>query len=253
MRSNLVMILFASMLVSGISHARAEADCLKVLTEEFAPFNFVEKGKVTGFSVEIVEHLIKKTGQCIQRDKILVWPWKRAYREALEQNNVMLFTTTRSAEREDLFKWDGPLYPREQFLFKLKANKNIKIKSLADARKYKALVTGRSANYEFLLKNGFEPDINLVVANHTGSKVKMFLSGRGDIAYFLPIEIAYLLKRRNLSYQTIERLDVGQGKLYYYIAFSKGVSDEIVEKFQHAFDAMKTDGTYETILNKYMK
>ncbi len=79
----------------------------------------------------------------------------------------------------------------------------------------------------------------------------MFLSGRADIAFFLPIEIAYQLKKRK-SLQTVEKLDIGQGKLYYYLAFNIKTSDEIVLRFQRAFDSMQTDGTYETILNEYM-
>jgi len=52
---------------------------LKVLTEDFAPFNYVENDMITGFTVEIVEELIKKAGVSIERGKILLWPWKRAY------------------------------------------------------------------------------------------------------------------------------------------------------------------------------
>lgn len=235
------------------SPTHIEAACLKVLTEEMPPFNYVEEGKVTGFSVKIVEQLIATTGVCIERDKILFWPWKRAYQAALEETNVMLFTTTRSPAREDLFKWVGPLYPREQVLFKLKANKGIHISSPEDAQKYKVLATNKSANYEFLIENGFESGKNLVTVNKVDSKIKMFLSGRADIAFFLPIEIAYHLKQRNLSYQTVEKLPVGQGRLYYYLAFNKGVSDETITTFQNALDIMKANGTYATILSDYMK
>jgi polar amino acid transport system substrate-binding protein len=244
-------MLLSCLLVFGVLHEKVEAGCLKVLTEDYAPFNYVEQGKLTGFSVKIVEHLIKTTGVCIERDKILFWPWKRAYQAALNEPNVMLFTTTRNPDRENLFKWVGPIYPREQWLFKLKARKDILITSLEDAKKYKTVATNNAANYEFLIKNGFEPGQNLITTNFADSKIKMFLSGRADIAFFMPIEIAFQLKKRK-SLQMVERIDVGQGKLYYYLAFNIKTPGEIISKFQNAFDAMKTDGTYETILNEYM-
>jgi polar amino acid transport system substrate-binding protein len=240
-------------LVLWIILQTAQAECLKVITEEHAPFNYIEDGKVTGFSVKIVEHLISATGVCLDRGKILYWPWQRAYLAALSEPNVMIFTTTRSPARESLFKWVGPIYQREQRLYKLKIRKDIHIASLADAIKYQAVATKKSANYDFLVKNGFSPGVNLISANYTDSKFNMFLSGRGDIAFFLPIEIRFLLRQKGIPTQDVEKLNIKQGDLYYYLAFSKKTPDAIIVRFQQALDAMKADGQYKMILNEYMK
>lgn len=85
--------------------ANIEAVELNVLTENFVPFNYMENNEITGFTAEIVDILLEKTGIQPWRGKILLWPWKRAYQTALEEDNVLLFTTTRTPERETLFKW----------------------------------------------------------------------------------------------------------------------------------------------------
>jgi polar amino acid transport system substrate-binding protein len=41
-------------------------------------------------------------------DNIKVVPWAREYLMLQTQANIALFSTTRIAERESLFKWVGP-------------------------------------------------------------------------------------------------------------------------------------------------
>ena len=36
------------------------SDTIKILTEEFPPYNFTEQGKLTGFSTEVVEAVLKE-------------------------------------------------------------------------------------------------------------------------------------------------------------------------------------------------
>ncbi len=226
---------------------------LQVLTEDFVPFNYMENGKITGFTVEIVEMLLDKTEIQPEGGKILMFPWKRAYKMALEGDNVLLFTTTRTTEREDLFRWVGPIYPREQWIFKLKKRKDIQIDSLEDAKRYTIVATRESANHKFLIKHGFELGKNLYTTGRWDTKIKLLLAGRVDLASYIPLELAYRLRQIGKEYDMVDPLFVASGELWYPLAFSKEISDEVVEQFQHALDAMKQDGTYDALLEKYMK
>ncbi len=226
---------------------------IKVLTEDYAPFNYMENGKLTGFTTKIVELLLKKTEIQSVRGKILLWPWKRAYQTALEKGNVLLFTTTRTPEREDLFKWVGPIYPREQWIFKLKERTDIQVDSLEDAQQYTIVDVEDSANYQFLLKHGFEPGKNLLTTNTWDSKIKMLLAGRVELASYIPLELAYRLRQIGKNYDLVEPLFLASGDLWYYLAFSTGTPDEVVDRFQQALDAMKHDGTYDALLETHMQ
>ncbi len=226
---------------------------LKVITEDFAPFNYVEKGAVTGFTTEIVRTLIEKTGVRIARDKILFWPWKRAYQAALSEENVLLFTTTRTPKREALFKWVGPIYPRQQWMFRLGSRTDIKARDLESARRYKVAEVEDSANYQTFVKNGFVPGKNLVLVNTWNSKINMLLAGRVDMASFLPLEFAHRMRLLGKEFNMLERMFLVSGEFKYFLAFSRGTPDSAVTAFQQAYDGMKADGSYDRILKKYMK
>ena len=77
-----------------------------IMSEELSPFNHTEDGKVTGFSSEIVLEICERVGHA---KTIQVMPWARAYKSILNEDNKVLFSTTRTANREDLFKWVGPI------------------------------------------------------------------------------------------------------------------------------------------------
>lgn len=242
------MILTVCLLVS-----RLEAQEIKVLTEDYAPFNYLENGQVTGFSTQIVELLLEKTGVRPVRGQILLWPWKRAYQAALEEANVLLFTTTRTPQREKLFKWVGPIYPRHQWLYKLKHRTDIQINSIDQARQFKIAEIENAANYQFLVKQGFLPGKNLFSTHTWDSKIKMWLAGRTDLALYTPIEVAYRLRQIGMTYDRIEPLFLASGDQQYFLAFSKGTADALVEAFQASLDLIKKDGGYAELLKKYMR
>lgn len=236
-----------------LTSANIEAVELKVLTEDFVPFNYMENDEITGFTTEIVEILLEKTEIQPERGKILLWPWKRAYQTALEEDNVLLFTTTRTPEREDLFKWVGPIYPREQWMFTLKERSDTQITTLEEAKHYTIVEVEDSANYQFFVKHGFEPGKNLLTTNTWESKIKMLLAKRVELASYIPLELAYRLRQIGENYDVVEQLFLVSGEFQYYLAFSLGTPDAIVEQFQHALDAIKQDGTYQRLLEKYME
>ncbi len=233
--------------------ADMEAAELKVLTEDLVPFNFMENNEVTGFTTEIVERLLEKTKIKPERGKILLWPWKRAYQTALEEKNVLLFTTTRTPEREKLFKWVGPIYPRQQWIFKLVERSDIRIDSLDESKRYKIVEVENSANYQFFVKHGFEPGKNLMTTNTWKSKINMLIAGRVDLASYIPLELGFRLKQIGKKHALVEKLFLVSGDLQYYLAFSRETPDDIVKRFQGELDAMKKDGTYNKLLDKYTK
>lgn len=249
-RITLMLVGCALLLVCGAEGAATE---LKVLTEDYIPFNYLDDGELTGFTTDIVEILLEKTGIRPERGKILLWPWKRAYQTALEEANVLLFTTTRTPERDALFQWVGPIYPRDQWIFKLNARADIQIDSLEAAQRYTIVDVEDSANYQFLKQQGFEPGRNLLTANTWESKLKMFLAGRVDLVSYVPLELASRLRQIGRRYDLVEPLFVASGDLWYYLAFSRGTPVEVVEQFQQALDAMKADGTYDALLAHYMQ
>lgn len=82
------------------------AEPLQLYTEEYPPLNFSQAGKPAGLGVEVVEEILRRTGQ---QASIEVVPWARGYQATLSQPNTGLFVAMRTEEREQLFKWVGPI------------------------------------------------------------------------------------------------------------------------------------------------
>ena len=89
-----------------VSPVRAE-NSVRIFTEDFAPFGYIEHGHLTGVGPDIVTAMSKALTD--NGAQIEVLPWKRAYANVLNEKNTALFSMTRIQEREDLFRWVGPL------------------------------------------------------------------------------------------------------------------------------------------------
>ena len=127
-------ILLAISVVLFSSQAFAD-NSIRLMTEEFAPYQFYEGAGnnriITGISIEIVQAIQKQIGNS---DAIKVLPWSRALKLLAKKKNSALFSTARTPEREDTYKWVGPLAKLEIVFFK-KTGSNVSFKSMEGAKK----------------------------------------------------------------------------------------------------------------------
>jgi len=239
----LKVFIVTGLLLAAVS---SEAQDIKIVTEDFPPYNYEEKGEITGLSTAVVRAVLKEIGtDC----NISLYPWAKAYNTALEQENVLIYSILRISEREKLFKWVGELAVSEMYFFKMKQRNDIKINSLDDAKKYVIGVTRETAPHQYLADKGFELK---EVDSRDELSIRKLVNGRIDLMPYY--EIPFLYKVRNMGY------DAGQfEKVYFlkdaseklYMAFGAKTSDKIVEKFAKGLEKIKADGTYDAILKKY--
>ncbi|PHV09590.1 substrate-binding periplasmic protein [Chitinimonas sp. BJB300] len=135
--------LFATLL--GMSAGAAHA--LTLTTEDYPPFNMFEQKKVVGISTDIVQEAAKRAGVPVT---IQLLPWERALSMAKSDADTCVYSAVRTAEREKLFKWIGPLTTDEISLFAL-TDSPIKLSSIADAKKYKVGAYNGDAYGDYLL------------------------------------------------------------------------------------------------------
>lgn len=149
----ILTILFAIMglEISPCYGNESEQVKLQIITEDFAPFNFRSKeGKITGQSTEIVQEILSRLNLKID---IHLMPWNDGYELALSEPDVVLYSTFRTTEREELFQWVGPI-GSDEYVFYALNNSNLSINSLEDAKKISAIgVVQDDARHQFLEKN----------------------------------------------------------------------------------------------------
>jgi len=237
-----VFVIMASLFLYSV-HPVLSAE-LTILTENLPPLNYLRNDVLVGPSVEIVKEIQRRVGS---HEQIRVFPWARAYRMALEDENVVLFGMTHTKVRQDKFKWVGPLAKKRDILVAKKGS-GIKINSLEDAKKVKRIGTLRDDTRGRLLeKHGFT---NLEPVSDEQKNAKKLVLGRIDLWAYKKPGLKTVCELAEVDYNEIEEV-YHLREIDVSIAFSKKTSDSIVQKWRNAFNEMIADGTMMQIRNKW--
>src|SRR4030043_1819203 len=93
---------------------------LRIITEVYPPYNFVDKNNnVTGQSTEIVQAILEKNGT---QAAIEVMPLSEGLALAQKGPKVVLYSLNRTPQRENLFKWVGPIGNYEEAFYAKKGS-----------------------------------------------------------------------------------------------------------------------------------
>ncbi|WP_159084754.1 substrate-binding periplasmic protein [Dongshaea marina] len=173
----LLLICVIALLSSSPSQAN-NLDKLGYITEQYAPFNYVdEKGDTRGLAVDILRKVWGKLG--VKQQDIRVLPWARGYYLTLQKPNTVLFSTTRIDSRESLFKWACPIaYLRVVLVAKKSAD--ISLESLDDLSKYRLVAVRADVGEQMLLERGVD-DTKIHLANQLDNAFKMLERDRMDL------------------------------------------------------------------------
>src|SRR4030042_1687991 len=132
---------------------------LRIITEVYPPYNFVDKNNtVTGQSTEIVQAILEKTST---QAAIEVMPLSQGLALAEKGPRVVIYSLNRTPQREDLFKWVGPIGNYEQAFYAKKgsgvaAMVTTFFSQLEDAQKVEKIgVYKGDSGAQFLLSQGF--------------------------------------------------------------------------------------------------
>lgn len=237
----LILLLFAATKVSSQE--------LVVLTEEDPPYSQTGKdGKPTGFGVDVVKEIQHRLGG--KQVPITIQPWARVYWAAVHgRPNVIAFTMSRTKERENLFQWVGPLIENKWVIVAPKSAK-LRLSSLDDAKKLRSIgnVRGYAAT-NYLTAQGFK---NLdQVSERKKNPIKL---DAHRISAFVSADCSYTneISGVGLKSDDYEIVLTFSSSVPMYIAFSKSTDAKLVESWQSTLDAMKKDGSFSKMLNKWL-
>ncbi|OZG72249.1 amino acid ABC transporter substrate-binding protein [Hahella sp. CCB-MM4] len=261
MRSRLngwLFALFCALLLAPqIQAATDPTHGLRFMTEDYPPFNYVDHGRLTGISVDLLEQIFAKLGSTKTREDVMVHPWARGYHTIMTVPNTVLFVMTRNPKREGLVRWVGPVAASPIVLLARK-DRHLKVNSLADVAEY-SVVAIKSDIADLVLDDHNIPAKNRQVVPYPDIAARMLNSRRIDMWSYGHLAALWLLKQEGAKTDEFEVVwDFGSAGDNYY-AFHKDTPDAVINAFQKALDSLKTDdngdgiSTYQTILNKYMR
>ncbi|WP_301664293.1 transporter substrate-binding domain-containing protein [Methanoculleus frigidifontis] len=218
---------------------------LNLYAQDFPPYSFVdEDGAVTGQSTEIAREIARRLNENVT---IEVAPWAEGYRAALSEPDTGLYPIVRTAEREPLFLWAGPIGTYE-YVFYAKNGSAISAVSLDAVRKAGAVgVVQDDVRHQYLVENGVT---NLALYADDTAAVRALMNGTVDL----------WLGSSNTASETALAAGIDPASLMpvypvkedeLYIAFNNRTPAAVVEAWQATLSAMKRDGSYDAILAEY--
>lgn len=228
---------------------------VRVMTEEFPPYNYKADGRLQGVSVETLLHIVNQTRYSLSLDDIQLVPWARGARFTENKANHMLFSVARIKERERLFKWVGAIDEITIAIMALK-DRNIILESLADVKKYRLGVTEDMAPLKILLAEGLDRSELIKVRQHE-QNIKKLLNGRIDLFCYDVATNDYLMRKMDLDPSKVEVVYIVKKTALYY-AFHKDTDDQLIEELNAALKKFKAEdkvtekSQYDLILEKYV-
>ena len=226
-----------------------------LLTEDFSPFNYRDKGKTTGIAVDLLKHMFEISGMEFNEKDIILDKWSSSFSRAVTDSNSILFSTTRLPAREDLFKWIGPIMTSKIAIISKKRN-NIKISSATDLSKYK-IATPKNAAPEKLFENMGGSLSNVVRVSTPLQTHRLLEYDRIDAFVGDSIPFLSFLQENNLNVDDYEIvLTLKKGELYF--SANRAMNPEIISKLQNALNLMKKvnpdtkKSIYGEVVSKYM-
>ncbi len=220
---------------------------IKLMTEVFPPFQYKHQGNTIGISTDIVNAIQKE----LKIDnKIEVILWSKALTIVDSKKNTAIFSMLRTPERENKYKWVGPLSSMKLVFFKKKGS-DITLNTIEDAKKVTSIgVTKGVANYEMLTSQGFT---NLEIIDNAEDEVNIKKLVDGSIALWPTLLKAgfYNARLQGLvgEIEPIENVVAFSGDLY--IAFNIQTDDKIILKWQNALNKLQKNNTIENITKRY--
>jgi polar amino acid transport system substrate-binding protein len=222
------------------------ADPYQIVTEEWAPYNYTENKQLTGMTTEVVRAIMALTGD---RFDLIVLPSMRSTKVLKSRPKTILFSMFRTADREPLYKWVGPIAEESIYAYQLSSAAPLHaLEQLKGAPQITTRIAGLIPNT--LQAQGF----NNLDKSATGSEqlYLMLLAGRTDIIVGdTPAGVAYYSRQLSIAPGTLRRIPVELYRSSLYIAFSRDSEDSVVEAWAQALEQLRLSGELERIQHRY--
>ncbi len=218
---------------------------ISIFTERNPPQNLIDSlGNLKGSSVDMVRAMMDEMGVDYP---ITSTSWDIAFSQIQFVPNAMTFSTARTAARESLYKWVGPIC-KKSYVFYVRAESNITITTAEDAKTLESVgtITGW-ATQEELTELGFT---NVVTRDEAWEVLEALCNGEVECAVLNDIGIQYLLTKIGRTAEDI-RQEATLSSAETYLAFSVDTDKKYIDEWQEAYETIVANGKLLEIWNDW--
>lgn len=225
-------LLFLSLALWIWGHAQA-GEPITFYTEEYPPYNFInDKGEIDGISTRLLQEALASVDRPV---RFRVVPWARAFSEAKLRPGNCVYSTARTAEREPMFQWVGPLVKTEWAAFAL-PERNIKADTLEDLKGLRVGGFHEDAISIYVAQHGIE----MINASRDSENLKRLTSGLIDVWVTGPDVAGTVAGSAGVRLErlfTFRRSEI-------YLACHKSIPASFLEQLQARLTEVKEEGRY---------
>ncbi|WP_221800888.1 substrate-binding periplasmic protein [Oceanobacter mangrovi] len=225
--------------------ASADDTRLYLFTNQYPPYNMTVDGTpyahkaedIEGMCTTIVKRMLANTSIDYTM-KLRNWSFGLDRVERLKNHGI--FCTIRSAEREHMFKWVGPITYMTGALF-ARPDSEIKLKSVEDAKKYKIGGLKGDSFTNFFKDKGYNLSI---VAD---DRENPYLLEQGTIDLWVSDVLTGPYKAADTTNMGEVKKVISFMKTPVYLAMNPETPDSIIKTLQKQIDLLRQSGAVQQI------
>ncbi|MFG6430048.1 substrate-binding periplasmic protein [Roseateles sp. LYH14W] len=220
------------------------------ITENLPPLNYQDDQGPQGFSVELLRLMAAQAGLNLE---LQVLPWARAVQMAEASANSVLFSLTRTPEREAQFQWVGPIARRRILIYRLASRSDLQLQHLDELGGARIGVVRDSAADRNLQAAGLRPGIELEQGLDDATNMRKLLAGRMEYITLLDWAAAWNLRQLQLPYDTLRAVMEQDAARSYFYGLRPDADPALVQSLQAALERLRRDGRYERLRLRYFR
>ncbi|MFZ6771601.1 substrate-binding periplasmic protein [Undibacterium sp. SXout7W] len=223
--------------------AWTQAENIKLIIQEFAPFSHtdIKNGEIQGILTEKIQEIIKRAGDT---SSITSTSLARGLHATANEDNTCLFGFRRTPERENFFRWVGPLITDNWVLYGRKSDHR-QLKTFEDAKPYPIGSYKNAATGLQLTEQGYK----ILFASQDEDNPRLLVNGRID--YWIVSELHGMV----IAQQQGVYADIVRAARYKSIELNMlcniHMDKQKIELYNKLNKDIDNDGTMEKILRKY--
>jgi polar amino acid transport system substrate-binding protein len=212
------------------------------------PLSFEQDGQLTGLAVDLLRRMAELAGLELS---LALQPRLRAEKSFLDTPASLLFPLARLPERENRYRWVGPILPRRVGIYSLSQRTDIRFRGLRQLEGLRVGATAGTATLEQLLAEGLKPGKEIEVSPSYEASVRKLVAGRMDLLVIGDLNVYWQLQQMREPPDRIREVAVLDAGTDYCFGLRVDGDPAQADALQRALEQLRRNGSIERLRQAY--